>query len=103
MTMVTAPETAAAAKTLAQARKSGLVRPCGREDSAGRWYPAPEEACAACCEGIRTPSRAWPRSIRAHCASGGHCQHLVAEYPEAFARALVEAEAAEAEWAAEAE
>ncbi len=101
--MVTAPETAAAAKTLAQARKSGLVRPRGREDSAGRWYPDPEAEACTCCESIRTPSRAWPRSIRAHCASGGHCQHLVAEYPEAFARALVEAEAAEAEWAAEAE
>ena len=103
MTMVTAPETAAAAKTLARARKSGLVRPRGRTDHVGRWRPYRGEEACTCCAGIRAPSRAWPRSLRAHCATAVHCQHLAAEYPEAFARALVEAEAAEAEWAAEAE
>ncbi len=79
-------------QTLARARKSGLVRPRGETDSAGRWYPDPEEEACTCCAGIRAPSRAWPRSVRAHCASAAHCEHLAAERPEVFAHAVAEVE-----------
>ena len=91
MTMESVPETAAAAKTLSRARRDGLLRPCGQEDSGHRWYPDPNEEACTCCEGVRGPSRAWPGCIRTHCASAVHCEHLAAEHPEAFARAVVEA------------
>ena len=49
--------------------------PIGREDAAGRWYPADEER-QECCTGLRDPSIKWPFSLKKHCCSAKHVARL---------------------------
>ena len=59
--------------------------PDGHFDRGGRWYPSEEERCA-CCEGIRSPSRAFPYSLLKHCSRKKHyinlCEKLGQKPPE---------------------
>jgi hypothetical protein len=45
------------------------AHPVGRADKGGRWYPKKTQPC---CVGIRSPSRAWPWSLMAHCRTAQH-------------------------------
>ena len=56
-------------------RQNRLDQPDGSFDRSGRWYPSEEER-QVCCSGIRTPSRAFPYSLNAHCRSIEHIAHL---------------------------
>jgi len=56
-------------------RKNRNSHPAGKFDSGGRWYPATEER-QDCCDGIRTPSRAYPYSLMTHCRTVGHVAKL---------------------------
>lgn len=51
--------------------KNRKVRPKGRFDNGGRWYPDTTEV-QPCCRNIRTPSRAFPLSLLTHCRSANH-------------------------------
>jgi hypothetical protein len=57
-----------------QARRS---HPAGRSvrSTSQAWYPTAEEHCA-CCDSIRTPSRAYPWSLMTHCRTAEHIAHL---------------------------
>ena len=72
--------------------------PIGREDAAGRWYPADEEK-QECCSGLRDPSRAWPNSLKKHCCSAKHVARLFDVDELELRRAAREIEAA-AQWEA---
>lgn len=54
-------------------------RPVGEWDRAGRWFPCEDEEHAACCNGIRTPSRAFGKSLWKHCQTRRHYETLCAE------------------------
>jgi hypothetical protein len=49
--------------------KMGTTLPEGKRDNAGRFYP--DNRCA-CCQHIRTPSRAFPDSLKTHVKSAVH-------------------------------
>lgn len=51
--------------------KANKVDPVGTVDTAGRWFPAEEEA-QVCCLTIRRPSVRWPYSLALHCRTIGH-------------------------------
>jgi len=57
------------------ARRDRIIHPDGSFDKAGRWYPTDEET-QECCEGIRSPSRAYPYSYMVHCRTIQHVAHL---------------------------
>ena len=48
------------------------AHPVGEFDKAGRWWPVTRYAC---CESIRTPSRAYPYSLITHCRTVEHVAH----------------------------
>ncbi len=56
-------------------RKDRMAHPDGKFDSGGRWY-ASESEKQTCCQGLRTPSRAYPYSQMVHCRSLAHVAHL---------------------------
>lgn len=56
-------------------RQAKISCPDGKCDSGGRWYPSETEH-QPCCRGIRSPSRAWPRSLQDHCRSACHVSRL---------------------------
>lgn len=56
--------------------------PKGKSDNGGRWYPADDERCPLC-DGIRSPSRAYPWSYYKHCMSITHRAHKLMEREEA--------------------
>lgn len=56
-------------------RQDRRSHPAGRKDSGGRWYPSAEER-RACCDGVRSPSRAWPWSLMVHCRTAAHVARL---------------------------
>jgi hypothetical protein len=58
------------------ARKERRAHPDGKFDNAGRWEPSESEKCE-CCRGIRSPSRAYPYSMVAHCRSRKHVANLL--------------------------
>jgi len=64
-------------------------RPKGQWDKAGRFYPADEERCS-CCDGIRSPSRAWPKSLWKHCQTYSHIACLYGVEIKALKRAVKE-------------
>lgn len=51
--------------------KERRTNPDGYFDDGGRWWPSENEK-QECCEGIRTPSRAYPYSLIVHCRSLRH-------------------------------
>jgi hypothetical protein len=55
------------------------LRRIGRNDSAGRWYPAPDVALYF--EGIRAPSRAWPNSYAKAAQTQKFARWLAATHP----------------------
>jgi|688.fasta_scaffold738627_2 hypothetical protein len=80
-------------------RTTRISRPEGQWDGGGRFYPAPNE-WRDCCDGIRTPSRAYPYSLWAHVHSATHVAALYGETPAVVRRAaklleIVEGSAAE--------
>jgi hypothetical protein len=66
------PATVIAAYLVYRSRTLHQSHPDGRTDAGGRWYPTPDEQ-RDCCRRIRSPSRAWPWSLRGHCRSAIHC------------------------------
>lgn len=70
-----------------KARQARSRHPKGEFDNGGRWYPAKEER-QACCEGIRSPSRAWPMSYNRHCRSAAHVAALYGVDPTDLRRAI---------------
>ena len=70
-----------------KARQERRHHPAGEFDNGGRWYPAKEER-QACCEGIRSPSRAWPMSYNRHCRSVQHVASLYGVDPTELRRAV---------------
>jgi hypothetical protein len=56
-------------------RKAGKARTGGHAGRGGRWYPTETER-QICCDAIREPSRAWPRSLQLHCCTSGHMARL---------------------------
>ena len=64
------------AKDISRIRRVHAVRPYGYFDSAGRFYPSKSEICE-CCEGIRRPTRKWPRSLYIHCCTKSHIRRLI--------------------------
>ena len=56
-------------------RRHRHYEPVGRYDNAGRWYPTEGEALD-CCRHIRSPSRAYPYSLLAHCRTAKHVAAL---------------------------
>ena len=56
-------------------RQSRYAHPVGKFDKAQRWEPDEEER-RKCCDGIRTPSRAWPYTLMQHCRTMTHIAHL---------------------------
>ena len=77
-TRKTAPAPSAAALKAAlayRARQSRQSHPKGTFDKGSRWYPSSEEKCD-CCEGVRSPSRAWPWSYMVHCRTMTHVASL---------------------------
>lgn len=63
------------AVSLYHARKARRAHPEGKFDKAGRFYPAETEE-RECCQGIRTPSRAFPYSYMTHCRTAAHVAAL---------------------------
>jgi hypothetical protein len=57
------------------ARKIRRHHPSGDFDKSSRWYPREGEMCE-CCKSIRTPSRAYPYSLMAHCRTMAHVANL---------------------------
>jgi hypothetical protein len=57
------------------ARNKGQSRPAGRWDGASRYRPSADEH-RACCDEIRTPSRAHPYSLWSHVHSAVHVAAL---------------------------
>ena len=57
---------------------SRMYRPSGQTDNANRWIPTDSERFS-CCEGIRSPSRAYPWSMYKHCHSKKHIKCLLSE------------------------
>ena len=68
------PEVEAAAREYI-ARRDRMTHPDGTFDAASRWYPSESEKCD-CCDGIRSPSRAYPYSFMTHCRSAAHVAAL---------------------------
>ena len=63
-----------------KALQSREINPTGTFDNAGRWYPADSEK-AECCEGLRSPSRAYPYSLMVHCRTLKHvCEKYGLDY-----------------------
>ena len=58
-----------------QKRQSREHHPGGKFDKGGRWYPSAEEK-RACCDKVRSPSRAFPYSLMLHCRTAGHVAAL---------------------------
>ena len=52
-------------------RMQRSIRPEGKFDSGGRWYPSDVEICS-CCNSIRSPSRAYPYNLLKHCSTVNH-------------------------------
>ena len=57
------------------ARQARKAHPSGDFDAASRWFPDDDER-QACCDLIRSPSRAYPHSVNKHCRSAEHIAHL---------------------------
>ena len=57
------------------ARRDRLEHPGGEIDNAKRFWPADDERCA-CCDSIRSPSRAYPWSYMTHCRTAEHVAAL---------------------------
>lgn len=57
------------------ARRDRTQHPDGRFDRKGRWYAADAER-RACCNGIRTPSAAYPYNQMLHCRTAEHVASL---------------------------
>jgi len=57
------------------ARREGIERPDGKNDSGGRWHPSEVEK-RECCEHVLSPSRAWPSSLYNHCRTLRHVAQL---------------------------
>jgi hypothetical protein len=74
-----------AALALYTARQERQDHPAGTFDSAGRWYPDAEEY-RACCQDVRSPTRAYPYSYILHCRTLKHVARLL-DVPEAELRA----------------
>jgi hypothetical protein len=53
-------------------------KPDGKWDTAGRWYPSDFEKCD-CCNGLRSPSRAFPKSLWKHCHTKKHITKRLAQ------------------------
>lgn len=66
------PAAAKAAINALVAHEKGEATP-GKTDRGNRFYP---NVMHACCENIRTPSRAWPWSLYKHCFSLEHKEHV---------------------------
>ena len=56
-------------------RRDRITHPDGNFDKARRFELSEIETCA-CCEGIRTPSRAFPFSMMTHARSARHIASL---------------------------
>ena len=77
-------------------RRDRRKHPQGRGDNGGRWYPSEEER-QACCEAIRTPSRAYPWSYMTHCRTMPHIANLYGVDLSSLRRAVREIEKARKE------
>lgn len=64
-------------ESMYSARQARTEHPAGVFDKRGRWY-ASESERQSCCDGIRSPSAAYPYSEMTHCRSKRHCAHVVA-------------------------
>jgi len=64
---------------LANERRTGIVKPLGRYDDHGRWYPSPFERCE-CCDRIKQPSKNRPLSILKHCRTRKHIEYLMRKH-----------------------
>ena len=58
------------------ARQARTEHPDGTFDKGLRWNPSEDERCE-CCGSVRTPSRAYPWSMMAHCRTRKHVQALL--------------------------
>lgn len=56
------------------------IRSIGKQDSAGRWYPAAD--VAEYFSSIRSPSRAWPHSYAKAAQTKKFAAWLIANRPE---------------------
>jgi len=66
--------------------QGGRVRPVGKNDKGGRWYPSDTER-ASCCSSVRQPSRTWPFSLYKHCCTRKHIrQRILEEQPSDIER-----------------
>ena len=52
-------------------RQSRKERPDGKTDRAGRFYPSESEKCD-CCNGLSSPTRAYPMTLLSHCRTAKH-------------------------------
>ena len=64
---------------------SRKIHPDGWFDGGKRWYP---DHSLACCESIRTPSRAYPYSLLTHNRSLGHVARETGYTPAIFRTAV---------------
>lgn len=71
------PDCHAEVKEILNSRHNKTSVPDGFRDASGRWWPSKQEQ-AVCCDKIRKPSQAWPNSLRRHCCTRGHLEHLAA-------------------------
>jgi hypothetical protein len=60
------------------------IRNIGKQDSAGRWYPAPD--VAEYFSAIRSPSRAWPHSYAKAAQTKKFATWLTINRPELAAK-----------------
>ena len=58
-----------------RARQERREHPEGRRDNGGRWRPTENER-QECCNGVRSPTRAWPWSLMLHCRTAQHIANL---------------------------
>lgn len=91
MDQVFLPDSHADVAELLASRRAKASVPDGYRDTSGRWWPSKQEE-AVCCQHIRRPSQAWPNSLRRHCCTRQHLEHLAAvrEQMHRFAGKLTE-------------
>ena len=75
------------------ARQARSQHPAGNFDNAGRWSATGSER-QACCNAVRSPSRAFPYSEMTHCRTAKHIAHLTGQDEHAIVKAAHEIERA---------
>lgn len=60
-------------------RRAGVLKPEGKYDDHGLWFPSPFERCE-CCDRIKQPTKNRPLTILKHCRTRKHVDNLVLKH-----------------------